>query len=59
MQKNRDAYKQAVRRLKKLASIYKKLRELDRWNTYVEHLTTRYSRLRAFQEELRRGKLIV
>ncbi|MDF2923189.1 MAG: hypothetical protein K0R57_2103 [Paenibacillaceae bacterium] len=59
MQKNREAYKDAVRQLKKLASLYKKLRELDRWTFYLEHLTTRYSRLRAFQEELRKGKLIV
>lgn len=59
LQKNREGYKEAVRHLKKLAQIYKKLKEQDRWNAYLELVSTRYSRLRAFQEELRKGKLIV
>lgn len=58
LEKNRQSYKQAVRLLKKLAAIYKKLKEQDRWQAYVEQLASRFSRLRAFQEELRKGKLI-
>lgn len=59
LQKNRDSYKQAVKRLKKLAALYRKLKELDRWGAYIEQLSARYSRLRAFQEELKKGKLIL
>lgn len=58
MEKNRQSYKQAVRLLKKLAGFYKKLKEQDRWQLYIGQLAERHSRLRAFQEELRRGKLI-
>ncbi|MNP16840.1 hypothetical protein D3C76_1092490 [compost metagenome] len=59
LEKNRQSYKQAVRLLKKLAGFYKKLKEQDRWQAYLEQLAARFSRLRAFQEELRKGKLIV
>jgi uncharacterized Zn finger protein len=58
LEKNRQSYKQAVRLLKKLAGFYKKLKEQDRWQLYIGQLAERHSRLRAFQEELRRGKLI-
>lgn len=58
MEKNRQSYKQAVRLLKKLAGFYKKLKEQERWQLYIGQLAERHSRLRAFQEELRRGKLI-
>ncbi len=57
-QKNRTAYKEAIRLLKKLASIYKQLGRQDRYEAYMEKLARHYSRLRAFQEELKRGKLI-
>ncbi|MDF2938753.1 MAG: hypothetical protein K0Q90_4126 [Paenibacillaceae bacterium] len=59
LEKNRQSYKQAVRLLKKLAGFYKKLKEQDRWQAYIVQLAERHSRLRAFQEELRKGKLIV
>lgn len=59
LEKNRQSYKQAVRLLKKLAGFYKKLKEQDRWQAYIGQLAERHSRLRAFQEELRKGKLIV
>lgn len=58
LEKNRQSYKQSVRLLKKLAGFYKKLKEQDRWQLYIGQLAERHSRLRAFQEELRRGKLI-
>ena len=56
--KNRDHYRQAVRKLKKLRTLYKKMKRLDDWNTFLELLLTRTKRLRAFQEECKRGKLI-
>ena len=56
--KNRDHYRQAVRKLKKLRTLYKKMKHLDDWNTFLELLLTRTKRLRAFQEECKRGKLI-
>ena len=55
--KNRPSYKQAVRLLKKLKSHYKHLKMQSRWERYVSFLTTEYSRLRAFQDELERGKI--
>ncbi|MBE1443572.1 SWIM zinc finger family protein [Paenibacillus sp. OAS669] len=57
-EKNRNAYKMAVKLLKKLHAYYKKLDKLTVWEEYMYRLATRYSRLRAFQEELRKGKWI-
>ncbi|WP_026693135.1 hypothetical protein [Peribacillus kribbensis] len=57
-QKNRPAYKTAVRYLKKLKTLYKKLDQEERWAYFLNHLTVSTKRLRAFQEELQRGKLI-
>ncbi|SCW76347.1 hypothetical protein SAMN04487970_104250 [Paenibacillus tianmuensis] len=51
-EKNRNAYKAAVRMMKKLKQMYKNLKQTDRWERYLEHTTVKYSRLRAFQEEL-------
>ncbi|NQX66689.1 SWIM zinc finger family protein [Paenibacillus alba] len=56
--KNRDAYREAVKLLKKLASAYKKLKQTSRFEAYVAYLSQEYARYRAFQEELRKGKLI-
>jgi hypothetical protein len=56
--KNRDGYKAAVRLLKRLAKLYKRLKQEQRWDQYMEAFVARYSRLRALQEELRKGKLI-
>lgn len=57
-EKNRDSYRQAVRLLKKLDKHYRKLKEQERWRGYLQYLSKRYARYRAFQEELRKGKLI-
>ncbi|MDA7025445.1 SWIM zinc finger family protein [Bacillus sp. CLL-7-23] len=57
-QRNRTAYKQAVKYLKKLRTLYKKVKKQHIWKQYMKQLTTRHKRLRAFQEELRKGKLI-
>lgn len=58
-EKNRASYKQAVRLLKKLRALYKKKKDMETWQDYLEKLTDEYSRLRAFQEELRKGKVLV
>ncbi|MHA0856403.1 SWIM zinc finger family protein [Paenibacillus sp. CMAA1364] len=57
-QKNRASYKQAVKLLKRLSKLYKKTKQEDRWDLFITSLANRNSRLRALQEELRRGKLI-
>ena len=56
--KNRKSYKEAVRYLKKLRTIYKKLKKETMWEYYLENLLEETKRLRAFQEECQRGKLI-
>ncbi|EIT85762.1 hypothetical protein A374_08004 [Fictibacillus macauensis ZFHKF-1] len=57
-EKNRKSYKLAVRYLKKLRTIYKKQKNSERFMNYIEKLSSEYNRLRAFQEELRKGKFI-
>ncbi|MBN2981731.1 MULTISPECIES: SWIM zinc finger family protein [Cohnella] len=57
-QKNRDSYKAAVKLLKRLAKLYKKLKREDRWERFFSAFAERHGRLRALQEELRKGKLI-
>lgn len=56
--KNRQSYRAAVRYLKKIRTIYKKQKRLDQWDRYLERIQNSTKRLRAFQEELKRGKLI-
>lgn len=57
-EKNRNSYKMAVKLLKKLQAYYKKLEKPNTWEEYIYRLANRYSRLRALQEELRKGKWI-
>lgn len=57
-EKNRKSYRRAVRYLKKLRTLYKKLKRTDEWNTYITMIASSHSRLRALQEEMRKGKLI-
>jgi hypothetical protein len=57
-ERNRPSYKLAVRYLKKLRTYYKKLKQVDRWNDFIVKLASEHKRLRAFQEELERGKLL-
>lgn len=54
-EKNRDAYKLAIRQLKKLHGFYRQLGMTERWNVYMSRLSAKYARLRAFQEELAKG----
>ncbi|UJF33591.1 SWIM zinc finger family protein [Paenibacillus hexagrammi] len=58
LEKNRASYTTAVRLLKKLHAFYKQLGQEDRWEHYVYRLSDKFSRLRAFQEELKKGKWI-
>lgn len=55
--KNRGNYRQAVRELKKLRTLYKKLKRQDDFEQFLDILFERTKRLRAFQEECERGKL--
>ncbi|WP_240415498.1 SWIM zinc finger family protein [Paenibacillus periandrae] len=57
-EKNRNSYKLAMKYLKKLQAYYTKLGKPQIWDEYIYLLSTRYSRLRALQEELRKGKWI-
>jgi hypothetical protein len=56
--KNRSAYKQAVRYLKKMRTLYKKMKKEEVFLDYMQYVRESTKRLRAFQEELQRGKLI-
>lgn len=56
--KNRSSYREAVRLLKKLRSLYNSQKMGKEWERFISRLSLRYSRMRAFQEELRKGKLI-
>lgn len=57
MQKNRPSYKEATRLIKKLGSLYLKAGLSDRYDAYLLRLSLQFARLRAFQEELTKGKL--
>lgn len=57
-QKNRDSYQVAVQFLKRLRIHYNMLKRTDRWETYMEKLLDQTKRLRAFQEELKKGNLL-
>lgn len=57
-QKSRDTYKRAVRYLKRLKKLYEKQKKQSQWEMYFEQLRQSTTRLRAFQEECRKGKLI-
>lgn len=54
-EKNRDSYRAAIRLLKKLQALYQQLQLTDRWDRYYQHVERQTSRLRAFQEELKKG----
>ncbi|MDM5190819.1 hypothetical protein QUF99_26855 [Bacillus sp. DX4.1] len=57
-ERNRKSYRRAVRYLKKLRMLYKKLKKTDEWDVFIVQIASLHSRLRALQEELRKGKLI-
>ncbi|CAG7651174.1 hypothetical protein PAESOLCIP111_06261 [Paenibacillus solanacearum] len=55
--KNRHDYKATVKLLKRLRKVYKKMKAEARWDAFLHHFVERHSRLRALQEEIRKGKL--
>jgi hypothetical protein len=57
-EKNRNSYIMAVKLLKKLQGYYKELGQTDRWEEFIARLSNKYGRLRAFQEELKKGNWI-
>jgi uncharacterized Zn finger protein len=57
-QKNRSAYRESVKMLKKLRTLYHKTKKTAIWERYVKQLQDSTKRLRAFQEEMKKGKLI-
>ncbi|MGD8189553.1 SWIM zinc finger family protein [Brevibacillus ginsengisoli] len=57
-ERTRPSYKEAIKLLKRLHTLYLQANQNERWEPLLQHLSTTYSRLRAFQEELRRGNLI-
>ncbi|MBP1153993.1 MULTISPECIES: SWIM zinc finger family protein [unclassified Paenibacillus] len=56
--KNRHNYKLAVRLLKRLEKVYKKMKQIERWDRFLTGFMERHSRLRALQEEMKKGKLL-
>ena len=58
LEKNRSSYKQAVKYLKQLKRVYKKLKRVEVWENYFQKLVSEHNRLRAFKEELKKGKLL-
>ncbi|OSX54480.1 SWIM zinc finger family protein [Anoxybacillus ayderensis] len=57
-QKNRSAYEQAIKHLRKLRAHYRALKQMPRWETYITKLAEQTKRLRAFQDLLQKGKFI-
>ncbi|QHW31778.1 hypothetical protein GZH47_13635 [Paenibacillus rhizovicinus] len=58
LQKNRDGYKAAAKLLKRLSKLYVRLKREERWEQFISAFASRNSRLRALQEELRKGGLL-
>ncbi|GGG52279.1 SWIM zinc finger family protein [Paenibacillus radicis (ex Gao et al. 2016)] len=56
--RNRQGYRMAVKQLKKLERLYKADKDADTWNFYITGIAKKHQRLRAFQEELWKGKLV-
>jgi hypothetical protein len=54
-EKSRTAYASASRWLRKLQAIYKRLDRTHLWSVYMQRLVHKYARLRAFQDELKKG----
>ncbi|OWR31064.1 hypothetical protein CDO73_07955 [Saccharibacillus sp. O23] len=56
--RNRDGYKRAAKLIKRLEKLYKKMKREERWDAFMESFNAKYGRLRALQEELKKGKLM-
>jgi uncharacterized Zn finger protein len=56
--KNRQGYIDAAKLLKRLQKVYHKMNAEERWVRFFHEFQERHSRLRALQEELKKGKLL-
>ncbi|NOU93234.1 hypothetical protein GC093_08370 [Paenibacillus sp. LMG 31456] len=56
--KNRHDYKKSVKLLKRLDKVYGKMKQTERWDRFFAGYVGRHSRLRALQEEMKKGKLL-
>lgn len=56
--RSRQDYKTAVKMLKRLKKLYSRLKRAGRWEQFIKYFAERYSRLRALQEEIQKGKLM-
>jgi hypothetical protein len=56
--RNRQGYRMAVKQLKKLERLYKADKDAAKWDRYIDGLVRKHQRLRAFQEELWKGKIV-
>lgn len=56
-QRNRTAYRDAAKLLKKVRSCFAKANQNEKWERFILQLAAKHNRLRAFQEELKRGNL--
>ncbi len=57
-ERNRSSYKKAVRFIKRMRTIYKKLKWTDEFDRWLQWTLSENRRLRAFQEECRKGGLL-
>ncbi|CAM3368321.1 SWIM zinc finger family protein [Paenibacillus lupini] len=56
--RNRQGYRMAVKELKKLEKLYKAGKGAEKWDRYLAGIVSKNQRLRAFQEELWKGKIV-
>ncbi|HUC93743.1 MAG TPA: SWIM zinc finger family protein [Paenibacillus sp.] len=56
--RNRQGYRTAVKLLKRLEKLYQSTGRGAVWSRYIGHVNRKYSRLRALQEEMKKGKLV-
>jgi len=56
LEKNRASYKIAMRLLEKLAELYRTLDRTKDWEHFVQRFGAKFSRLRAFQAEFKKGR---
>lgn len=53
--KNRHAYIEAIKSMKKIQRIYRKIKQPESWDRYYGWIKSQYSRLSALQEEMQKG----
>lgn len=56
--RNRTAYRESVKLLKKLKEYYMNMNDSHRFELFIRELSMRHQRLHAFQEELEKGRLL-